>query len=195
MTVSTASHHRGAKRRCHLLAQIVGRQCRGVDQDGGASPQRAKQVELPRDAVGRVVVGCERVAAAGFGIAPLKRLRLAIEVQEIRLQTPASRQDARIRRRVPRPRNPCFGHRCRGPADVQVAAPPAGGEEAEGQVVDGLEPEILQRVDRGGAAGTGRPGDEDHARDGSPAELEGFGLGGHSGRAFRAHPSVHPEWV
>jgi hypothetical protein len=77
----------GREKPLHLLAQIVGRHVRRVDQDGGAPPQRAEQVKLPRDAVGRVVVRGQRVTAAGFGIAPLKRHRLAIEIKQVGLDS------------------------------------------------------------------------------------------------------------
>jgi hypothetical protein len=148
----------------HLLAQIVGRQARGVDQDGGAAPQRAEQVKLPRDAVGRVVVGGERMAAAGFGIAPLKRHRLAVEIKQVGLDpsvaasrsysaTRPSAEKSRFRASVPSAMERSGG----GPSRRR-------GRQAEGKVVDGLEPEILERVDRGGAARTGRAGDEDHPR-------------------------------
>jgi hypothetical protein len=77
----------GAKQARHLLAQVVGREIRRVDQDRSAAFERAQQVTIPRDAVGGVVVGRQWMAPAGFGIAPLQRYGIAVEIKQIRLQS------------------------------------------------------------------------------------------------------------
>jgi hypothetical protein len=96
------------------------------------------------------------MAAAGFGIAPLKRHRLAVEIKQVGLDSLGRGKTFILRDKplggeIPVPRIGAQSHGAFRRRPLQKA-----GQEAEGKVVDGLEPQILERVDRGGAAGAGR---------------------------------------
>jgi hypothetical protein len=81
----SARHRAGREPARHLLRRSWGDSV-VVSIRTEARPPRGQQVELPRDAVGRVVVRGQRVAAAGFGIAPLQRRALAIEIEQVGLE-------------------------------------------------------------------------------------------------------------
>ncbi len=141
-----------AEMACDQLPQPRRRELRGVDHEVGALAQRRDQPALAQDAVGDRAVRLERMAAAGLGEAALQDLVVAVEEQQAEVRAPLGEllaQSLRIEGAGPAV-----------DADREVALDPVAGadqvgEQGRGQIVDRLEAEVLEDLQRGGAACAG----------------------------------------
>ena len=146
-----------------LFPEIVGRQIRCVDQDRRPGPDRLEKLDLALDPGARSLLGGQGVAAAGLRVSVDQHIAARVQVQDIRGNLRIAGQAVvqeqhRLRREIAVPG-----------VDAQRKRPriPVGGQQTvdqrQGQVVDRLEPHVFEHVDRGGPAGAGGAGDQNHA--------------------------------
>ncbi len=182
---------REAERGAQLAAQIAFGQVGGVDHPVRAVAQLREALALHGDAVGHRAVERERVAPARLRIPAQQRLVGAIEEQDEEIEVVAGAQ--RVDRGEERRRAEIA--RADVDADGQRAVARRAGlhqrrNQRRGQVVDGLVAHVLERVERGRAAGAGQPGDQQHARAAGIGVGNGGGVGFGHGRRGGSRPDM-----
>jgi len=169
-------HHRDGQPRFALAReeardlglQVMGAERAGVHEDRGAPAQPGQKLELARDPVGGIVGGRQRMPAPRLGIAPLQGVRIAVEKQQIRLEIRSLDErlvfeDQTVGREIAGP-----GVGPEGQRAVWRRARQKSRHEAQRQIVDRLEAQILQRVDRRAAPRPRGAGDEHDPRPDAP---------------------------
>ena len=161
----------------HLL-ELVRRERRGIDHEVGRITQLADHAAFVGDAVGHRAIGRHRMGAARFGVAPLQGFGVAIEVEQPGREVGAQPELLHAPRQVVRveavgARIDAEGDRRRHLAGAARRRAHEIAEQRQRHVVDRDIAEILERPERGHAAGAGHAGD-DHER----AAGRGGGRGG-----------------
>ncbi len=142
--------------------QVARRQLRGIDHQIGLFPQARHDPALVGDAVGDRTVEGERMAPARFVEATAQDLVLAVQEQELRLGRRPAAPGADPLEQIGRVEGARAAVDADGEVVIQpVARPHQAAEQRDRQIVDGLEAEILQRLERRGPASAGHPGHED----------------------------------
>jgi hypothetical protein len=155
------------QRRLQVVRACLG----GVEQDVGAISYRGEQGDLLADAGDRRGVGHQRVAAPGLGVAAHQNILAAVEKQQLQRQALAPVQPVDkilqpLDREIPVAHIHADGH---GPVAARRLDQAA--QHRHGDVVDGLEAQILEDVDRGCPPGAGRAGHDDQPLRGGPCQV------------------------
>ena len=147
-----------------LRAQLMRAQLGRVDQDVGPRPDRHQQVQLALHAQRSTFLGGQRMTAARFGKPAQQHLRPRVEIQQLHRQIgqppdPVNRLDQRLGREIPVAYVNAQCKRSLGVRALEQAL-----EHRQRQVVDGLEADVLQRMDGRRAPRARRAGDHDQRR-------------------------------